>query len=140
LIAVDEARHEKAYKLFMGQVFAMDPVRAVSAFAKMMKTKIVMPAILMDDGKDPNLYSKFSLVAQKLRVYTAADYAEIIGALVNDWKIAGLAGLSGASAKAQEYLCTLSERYHKLAERVKIPAVEHFSWIYDRDVVPASTE
>ena len=44
-------------------------------------------------------------------VYTAKDYAEIIGALVKEWKVEGLTGISGASAKAQEYLCRLSERY-----------------------------
>jgi acyl-[acyl-carrier-protein] desaturase len=93
-----------------------------------------MPAILMHDGKDNNLYTKFSMVAQKAGVYTARDYAEIISALVGEWKIAGLSGLSDASAKAQEYLCGLAERYQKLAERVKISGSEKFSWIYDREV------
>jgi acyl-[acyl-carrier-protein] desaturase len=138
MIAGDEARHEKAYKLFMKKVFELDPAHAVFAFAKMMKTKIVMPAILMDDGNDKNLYTKFSLVAQKTGVYTATDYADIIGSLVSEWKIAGLTGLSDASAKAQDYLCTLAERYHKLAERVNFSGVERFSWIYDREVALAS--
>jgi acyl-[acyl-carrier-protein] desaturase len=138
LIAGDEARHEKAYKLFMKKVFEIDPAGAIIAFAKMMKAKITMPAVLMYDGKDSNLYTKFSLVAQKTGVYTADDYAEIIGSLVNDWKIAGITGLSDASAKAQEYLCALSERYHKLAERVKISGVERFNWIYDREIALAS--
>ena len=78
MIAGDEARHEKAYKLFMTKIFELDPARAVLAFAKMMKSKIAMPAMLMDDGKDKNIFSKFSLVAQKIGVYTAKDYAEII--------------------------------------------------------------
>jgi acyl-[acyl-carrier-protein] desaturase len=138
MIAGDEARHEKAYKLFMQKVFELDPANAVLAFAKMMKTKIVMPAVLMDDGKDRSLFTKFSLVAQKTGVYTAKDYAEIIGTLVQEWKIAGLTGISGASAKAQEYLCTLSERYSQLAERVKFSGVEKFSWIYDREIALSS--
>jgi acyl-[acyl-carrier-protein] desaturase len=138
IIAGDEARHEKAYKLFMKKVFELDPARAVFAFAKMMRTKIVMPAILMDDGVDKNLFTKFSLVAQKTGVYTATDYADIIGSLVNEWKIAGLTGLSDTSAQAQDYLCTLAERYHKLAERVNISGNERFRWIYNREVALAS--
>lgn len=138
MIAGDEARHEKAYKLFMSKVFELDPAGAVLAFGKMMKAKIAMPAILMYDGKDDSLYTKFSLVAQKAGVYTAKDYADIINALVDEWKIAGLVGLSDASAKAQEYLCGLGERYQRLAERVKISGSEKFSWIYDREVSLAS--
>jgi len=135
LIAGDEARHEKAYKLFMTKIFELDPGHAVLAFAKMMKTKIAMPAMLMDDGKGKGLFSKFSRVAQKAGVYTAWDYAEIIEALVQEWKIAGISGLSDAAARAQEYLCGLSERYHRLAERVRFSGTEKFSWIHDRGIV-----
>lgn len=133
-IAADEARHEKAYKLFMGQVFESDPVGAVLAFARMMKTRIVMPAQLMDDGKSQSLFARFSRVAQKTGVYTAADYASIIGALVEEWKIAELKGLTEAAADAQEFLCGLAVRYQKLAERVKFSGSEKFSWIYDREI------
>jgi acyl-[acyl-carrier-protein] desaturase len=134
MIAGDEARHEKAYKLFMTKIFELDPARAILAFAKMMKLKIAMPAMLMDDGRDKKIFSKFSLVAQKIGVYTVKDYAEIIGTLVTEWKIEGLGGLSGASAKAQEYLCGLSERYLRLADRVIISGVEKFSWLHDRKI------
>ncbi len=134
LIAGDEARHEKAYKLFMSKIFESDPAGAVLAFAKMMKAKITMPALLMHDGKNNNLYRKFSLVAQKAGVYTVKDYAEIIGSLVEEWKVAGLGGLSDVSAKAQEYLCGLAERYNKLSERVKFSGSEKFNWIYDREI------
>jgi acyl-[acyl-carrier-protein] desaturase len=137
MIAGDEARHEKAYKLFMTKIFELDPAKAVLAFAQMMKSKIAMPAMLMDDGKDKNIYSKFSLVAQKIGVYTAKDYAEIIGTLVHEWKIEGLTGISGASAKAQEYLCRLSERYLNLADRLSFSGVEKFSWLYDREIALA---
>ena len=137
MIAGDEARHEKAYKLFMSKIFELDPAKAVLAFAQMMKSKIAMPAMLMDDGKDKDLFSKFSFVAQKIGVYTAKDYAEIIGALINEWKVEGLTGISGASAKAQEYLCRLSERYLKLADRLNFSGVEKFSWLYDREIALA---
>ena len=93
-----------------------------------------MPAQLMDDGKDQSLFAKFSRVAQHAGVYTAADYASIIGALVEEWEIAGLKGLSDAAADAQDFLCGLSARYHKLAERIKFSGSEKFSWIYDREI------
>ncbi|MGB2869902.1 MAG: acyl-ACP desaturase [Bacteroidota bacterium] len=135
MIAGDEARHEKAYKLFMSRIFELDPARAILAFAKMMKLKIVMPAMLIYDGKDKSLYTKFSAVAQNIGVYTAKDYAEIIDALVDEWKISALRGLTDAAEKAQDYLCTLSDRYMKVADRLKFSGSEKFSWIYDREIV-----
>lgn len=135
LIAGDEARHEKAYKLFMTKIFELDPAQAVLSFAKMMRAKIVMPAVLMTDGRSENLFQKFSIVAQKTGVYTAKDYAEIINELVKHWKLENMTGLSDMAAKAQHYLCTLSARYHKLAERVTFSGKEKFSWIFDRDVI-----
>lgn len=135
LIAGDEARHEKAYKLFMSKIFEIDPANAVNAFASMMKNKVTMPASLMTDGRDTDLFSKFSNVAQKIGVYTARDYASIISALVEEWKIETLTGLSDTTAKAQDYLCGLSVRYEKLADRIKITGSSKFSWIFDREVV-----
>ena len=135
IIAGDEARHEKAYKLFMTKIFEIDPVQAILSFAKMMKTKITMPANLMYDGNDKNLFVRFSNVAQKLEVYTAKDYAEIISNLVNGWNIDKLGGLSDVAAKAQDYLCTLSERYLAVSKRLSIAgADEKFSWIFEREV------
>lgn len=133
-IAADEARHERAYKLFMGQVFERDPSGAVLAFAQMMKTKIAMPAQLMDHGNNQGLFAKFARVAQHAGVYTAADYASIIGALVEEWEIAGIKGLTDAAADAQEFLCGLAVRYQRLAERIKFSGSEKFSWIYDREI------
>lgn len=135
LIAGDEARHEKAYKLFMSKIFELDPAQAVLSFAKMMKTKITMPAVLMYDGKDQDLFEKYSIVAQKTGVYTVKDYSEIIQDLVEHWKLETIAGLSDVAAKAQDYLCNLSERYARLANRVTYSGKEKFSWIFDRDIV-----
>lgn len=137
LIAGDEARHEKAYKLFMSKVFELDPAQAVISFAKMMKKKVTMPAILMSDGRTENLFEKYSIVAQNTGVYTVKDYSEIIEDLVQHWKLETIVGLSDAAAKAQDYLCNLSARYAKLAERVSYSGKEKFSWIFDRDVVLA---
>jgi acyl-[acyl-carrier-protein] desaturase len=134
-IAGDEARHEKAYTLFMTKIFELDPAEAVRSFAAMMKRKIVMPAVLMRDNSDEDLYAKFSRVAQQIGVYTARDYADIVEHLVQHWAIARLRGLSDQAAKAQDYLCTLAARYRALAERISFGREMKFSWIFDRQVV-----
>ncbi len=135
VIAGDEAHHEKAYRLFMSKIFEIDPIQAILSFAKMMKTKISMPANLMYDDCDKNLFANFSKVAQKLEVYTVKDYSEIISNLVKGWNIEKLSGLSDIAAKAQDYLCTLSERYLAVANRLTFSgAAEKFSWIFNREV------
>jgi len=133
-IAGDEARHEKAYKLFMSRVFELDPAEAVRSFATMMKRKIVMPAVLMGDAKDEGLFEKFSRVAQRAGVYTARDYADIVEHLVEHWAVASLRGLSDQAARAQDFLCTLADRYRALAERVAFVGGMKFAWIFDRQI------
>lgn len=129
VIAGDEARHEKAYRLFMTRVFELDPAEAVLAFAAMMKRKITMPAVMMYDGVEEDLFTKFSRVAQRTGVYTAGDYADIVDDLVRNWGIARLAGLSDLAAKAQDYLCGLADRYRALAGRVSLSGSDEFSWL-----------
>lgn len=133
-IAGDEARHEKAYKMFMARIFEVDPVGAVCSFATMMKRKIVMPAVMMRDEKDENLFLRFSKVAQRTGVYTVTDYADIIDSLVKHWNIERLWGLSDLAAKSQDYLCGLATRYRMLADRVSLTGPDRFSWIFDRQV------
>merc|ERR1719198_28566 len=75
-IAGDEARHEKAYQLFVERVLELDPDGAMISYADMMKKQIVMPAELMQDGHwSGNLYEDFARVATDLNVYTGVDYA-----------------------------------------------------------------
>ncbi len=108
------------------------------AFRDLMKHQIVMPAHLMTDGQDPDLFAHFAVVAQRLGVYTATHYAEIIEHLVRQWDLESICGLEGEAAAAQEYLCQLGPRYARLAERNqrRQTATEpcQFSWIYDRAV------
>lgn len=135
MIAGDEARHEKAYRLFMQKIFEIDPIQAILSFAKMMKIKVTMPAHLMYDGCDKNIFTKFSNIAQRIEVYTVKDYADIISNLVKGWDIENIKGLSDLAAKAQDYLCSLSERYLNLANRFSFAGPgEKFSWIFDREV------
>lgn len=91
-----------------------------------------MPAHLMYDGRDDNLFEHFSAVAQRLGVYTAKDYADILEFLVGRWEIEKLTGLSGEGHKAQDYVCGLAPRIRKLEERAQARAKQKapvpFSW------------
>lgn len=137
-IAADEKRHETAYTKIVEKLFEIDPDYTVMAFADMMRKKITMPAHLMYDGKDNNLFEHFSAVAQRLGVYTAKDYADILEFLVQRWKVVDLTGLSGEGRRAQDFVCTLAPRIKRLDERAQARAkqgpVIPFSWIYDRKV------
>jgi acyl-[acyl-carrier-protein] desaturase len=129
-IAGDEARHEKAYKTFMGKIFEIDPNGALKSFDQMMRKQIAMPAVLMAEGaKNQNIFNDFSAITQKIGVYTTWDYANIIDHLVSLWKIETLSGLKDGASKAQDYLCNLSARYKKIAERMKIPDEVSLSWL-----------
>jgi len=140
-IAGDEGRHEKAYQKFVSEILERDPDGLIQVFGDMMRGQIVMPAELMTDGLDKDLYENFSNVAQRLGVYTALDYAEIMEHLVKTWDLEHIEGLSSEAEKEREYLCRLPQRYRKLAERSmnkkkkatedEIP-LKSFNWIYGR--------
>ncbi|KAG5560984.1 hypothetical protein RHGRI_004118 [Rhododendron griersonianum] len=138
-IASDEKRHETAYTKIVEKLFEIDPEGAVLALANMMKKKITMPAHLMYDGRDENLFEHFSSVAQRLGVYTAKDYADILEFLVGKWRVETLTGLSGEGRRAQDYVCGLAPRIRRLEEmksrsRAKEKRAVPFSWIFDRVV------
>ena len=141
-IAGDEARHEKAYQLFCEEILKRDPDGLITVFGDMMRGQIAMPAELMTDGVNENLYEDFSEVAQRLGVYTALDYADIIGHLVKRWDLENIEGLSPEAEKERDYICRLPTRYRKLAERSmqKKKQVNEevkprsFSWIHGRSV------
>ncbi|KAJ6846639.1 stearoyl-[acyl-carrier-protein] 9-desaturase, chloroplastic-like isoform X1 [Iris pallida] len=139
IIAADEKRHETAYTKIVEKLFEIDPDGTVLAFADMMRKKISMPAHLMYDGRDDNLFEHFSAVAQRLGVYTAKDYSDILEFLVGRWKVGEITGLSGEASKAQDYVCTLASRIRRLEERAqgraKKASTRPFSWIYDREVL-----
>eukprot|EP00540_Astrosyne_radiata_P001086 CAMPEP_0116842278 /NCGR_PEP_ID=MMETSP0418-20121206/11421_1 /TAXON_ID=1158023 /ORGANISM="Astrosyne radiata, Strain 13vi08-1A" /LENGTH=309 /DNA_ID=CAMNT_0004472857 /DNA_START=767 /DNA_END=1697 /DNA_ORIENTATION=+ len=134
-IASDEGRHERAYQTFVKEILKRDPDGIIRVFADMMRGQITMPAEQMTDGKDPDLYTSFSGVAQRLDVYTGFDYADIVEHLINTWDLENIEGLSGEAERDREYLCRLPERYRKLAERSKRRVAEpkQFSWIFDRE-------
>jgi acyl-[acyl-carrier-protein] desaturase len=121
----------------MTKVFEIDPRGAIQAFSTMMRKNIAMPGGAMDDGKDHQIFSRYARVAQNIGVYTISDYADIIRDLVRHWRIETLQGLSDQAAQAQDYLCSLPDRYDRLAQRVIQREAEAFSWILDREPVPA---
>lgn len=139
-IAGDEGRHERAYQTFVKEILKRDPSGLIHAFGDIMRGQIKMPAELMTDGIDPELYDNFSSVAQRLGVYTALDYADIIQHLVKTWDLENLTGLDGDAEKERDYLCRLPDRYRKLAERSMNKAEKTgegnapkvFSWINGR--------
>ena len=129
-IAGEEARHEKSYKSFMSKILETDPDGGMISIEKMMRKKIVMPAKLMDKNtKELNQYERYSAITQKIGVYTIWDYADIIEHLVQFWKIGNLSCLRDEAAKAQEYLCTLAEKYKRIAERTKAPSDVSLVWL-----------
>ena len=134
-IAGDEALHETFYSRMMGAVFQKDPNGAMIAFRNMLRTVIAMPGRHMYDGRDPNLFDHFAVVAQRSDVYTVHDYADIIGHLVKTWEVASHS-VTGSAARCQEWLCRQAERYASLADEVTNALHERplypFSWIHDR--------
>ena len=121
------------------KLFEIDPDATMLALADMMRKKIVMPALLMYDGQDDNLFENFSAVAQNLGVYTAKDYADNLEFLVGRWNVAGLTtGLSSEGRRAQDFVCRLPSRIRRLEERAQEKAKRAstipFSWIHGREV------
>ena len=103
----------------------------------MLRGRIAMPGRFMDDGRDPDLFDHFAIVAQRINVYTIRDYASIIDHLVKAWDIAGRA-VTGEAARAQDELCRQAEQHARLAERTAAALAKQppqaFSWIRDRTV------
>ena len=137
MIAGDEARHEAFYTRMMGRVLDLDPEGGILAFRSMLRGLIAMPGRFMDDGRDPDLFDHFAIVAQRTNVYTVRDYASIIEHLVKAWNIPGRA-VTGEAALAQDEICRRAERYVGLAGRTAAAIAKHppvaFSWIRDRKV------
>lgn len=139
-IASDEKRHENAYARIVEKLLEVDPTGAMLAISDMMRKKITMPAHLMYDGQDPHLFEHFSAVAQRLGVYTAEDYADILEFLIGRWKLEKIGGLNPEGKRAQEFVCGLAPRIRKLQERADERAKKlgpkgvKFSWIFNKEV------
>ncbi|OMO57572.1 Fatty acid desaturase, type 2 [Corchorus capsularis] len=139
-IAADEKRHEAAYIKIVEKLFEVDPDGTMLALADRMRKKITMPAFFMYDGHDDFLFDHYSAVAQRLGVYTAKDYADILEFFVGRWKVEKLTGLSAEGRKAQDFVCELPKKIRRIEEKVatrakaKQPSPIPFSWIFQKHI------
>jgi acyl-[acyl-carrier-protein] desaturase len=132
MIAGDEMRHHLAYSEFVNQIFKVDPSEMMLAFNYMMKQKIVMPAhFLRESGqKISSAFEQFSDSAQRIGVYTANDYVEIMQKLIDKWEVDKIGGLTDEAEKARDYLMKLPARMAKVSERLVIPEESYiFKWV-----------
>jgi len=134
-IAGDESRHEQFYTRMMREVMRRDPERGVIVFREMMRRFIAMPGRLMTDGQNPALFEQFATVAQRLGVYTAQDYIDVLDHLIKTWDVANLS-VSGEAAAAQEALCNQCARLTRVSEasakRQTVQTPIACSWIHGR--------
>ncbi|RZJ72019.1 acyl-ACP desaturase [Flavobacterium sp.] len=132
MIAGDEMRHHHAYSDFVDRIFKVDPSEMMLAFQHMMKIKIVMPAhFLRESGeKISSAFEHFSDSAQRIGVYTAADYVDILQKLIDRWEIGTITNLTDEAEKARDFLMKLPARMTRISERLVIPAESQiFKWV-----------
>ncbi|MGV8815325.1 MAG: acyl-ACP desaturase [Gelidibacter sp.] len=132
MIAGDEMRHHHAYSEFVERIFAVDPNQMMVAFQTMMKQKITMPAHFLRESGDKigTAFEEFSNTAQRIGVYTSADYVDILEKLVNRWDLGNIKNLSDDGEKARDYLMKLPDRMKRLADRMRVPENSYqFKWV-----------
>ena len=91
-----------------------------------------MPAhFLRESGqKISSAFEHFSDSAQRIGVYTASDYVDIMQKLIDKWEIDKIAGLTDEAEKARDYLMKLPARMAKISERLVIPEDPFiFKWV-----------
>ncbi|QEE48719.1 acyl-ACP desaturase [Flavobacterium alkalisoli] len=132
LIAGDEMRHHMAYSEFVDRIFKVDPSEMMLAFQHMMKLKITMPAHFLRESGDAkgSAFEQFSDSAQRIGVYTALDYVDILRKLIEKWQIDKINGLTAEAEKARDFLMKLPDRMTRISERIIIPEESHiFKWV-----------
>jgi len=137
MVAGDEMRHHNAYSEFVDRIFKVDPSQMMLAFTDMMKKKITMPAIFLREsgGKIGTAFEEFSNTAQKIGVYTASDYVDILNKLINKWEIDKITNLTDEAEKARDYLMKLPSRMIRVAERMVVPDNNYkFKWVEESRV------
>ncbi|MFA7447162.1 MAG: acyl-ACP desaturase [Weeksellaceae bacterium] len=123
IIAGDEMRHHVAYAEFVKRIFEVDPSEMMLAFEYMLKLKIVMPAHFLRESGEPmgRAFEIFSDSAQRLGVYTAFDYVDIIRKLIGMWNVDKITNLTEEAEKAREYIMKLPDRLDRISQRIVIP-------------------
>ncbi len=132
MVAGDEMRHHLAYSEFVNRIFKVDPSEMMLAFQYMMKQKITMPAhFLRESGeKISTAFEEFSNSAQKIGVYTANDYVDILRKLIATWEIDKISSLTDEAERARDYLMKLPDRMARISERLVLPEeTKKFKWV-----------
>ncbi len=132
IVSGDEMRHHNAYSEFVERIFKVDPSEMMLAFHYMMKQKIVMPAHFLRESGNAisTAFEEFSNTAQRIGVYTANDYVEILEKLLGRWEIDKITNLTDEAEKARDYLMKLPSRMYRISERMKIPENSfQFKWV-----------
>ncbi|MDY8137038.1 acyl-ACP desaturase [Aquimarina sp. 2201CG5-10] len=132
IIAGDEMRHHNAYSEFVSSIFEVDPSQMMIAFKDMMKHKIVMPAHFLRESGEAigTAFEEFSNSAQRIGVYTAQDYIDIMQRLIDRWEIDKIVGLTDEAEKARDFLMKLPARMQRISERLVVPEeVFEFKWV-----------
>jgi len=91
-----------------------------------------MPAgFLRESGqKISEAFEQFSNSAQRIGVYTASDYVDIMQKLIDKWEIDKITNLTDEAEKARDYLMKLPGRMAKVSERLVVPPDTFiFKWV-----------
>ncbi len=132
IIAGDEMRHHLAYCEFVRRIFEVDPSEMMLAVQYMFKLKIVMPAHFLREAGEPigSLFEPFSNSAQRIGVYTAQDYIDIMKKLIRVWDIEHIKGLNAEAEKARDYIMKFPARMERISQRIVIPeGGPQFKWL-----------
>jgi len=135
VIAGDEGWHARAYRLFVEKFLELDTNEALLAIADLLRKQIIMPAMNMRErgAARGDTFATFEALAQRIGVYTAQDYLEILESLVDAWKLPEFCGLSASAQQAQEFICGLPDRYRRLLKRLRVPTADEmpptFRWL-----------
>ena len=80
--------------------------------------------------KISSVFEHFSDSAQRIGVYTANDYVDIMQKLITKWEIDKIGGLTDEAEKARDYLMKLPARMARISERLVIPQEAYqFKWV-----------
>lgn len=128
LVAADEARHERVYQALLREAVARAPVGALAALHDVFGHMVQMPARTMGDGWDRRLFEHFADINQRTGVYTLSDYADILAHVVESADVPRLTGLTGETARQQDELCRLPDRFRSLARERRPRAARSVPW------------
>ena len=91
-----------------------------------------MPAhFLRETGQKIGVaFEEFSNTAQRLGVYTAQDYVDIMRRLIKRWNIDNITGLTDEAERARDFVMGLPARLERIGQRMVLPEESYkFTWV-----------